>query len=96
LTEPFSLDHISEHFFISKHHLNKLFRLATGTTIYDYLLYKRVIYAQQLLIDGLNASEAALEAGFKDYSSFYRAYTKFLGHSPAKDREASFLLPEYR
>lgn len=96
LTEPFSLDKISEHFFISKHHLNKMFRKATGTTLYDYVLYKRVIFAQQLLIEGRNATEASCEAGFKDYSSFYRAYTKFLDHSPVKDREAPFLLPEYR
>ncbi|WP_069998712.1 helix-turn-helix transcriptional regulator [Cellulosilyticum sp. I15G10I2] len=95
LTEPFSLDQIAEHFFISKHHLNKVFRKVTGTTIYDYLLYKRVIFAQQLLIDGKNAGEAALESGFKDYSSFYRAYTKFIGHAPTKDRTAPFLLPEY-
>ncbi|PXV86267.1 AraC-like DNA-binding protein [Lachnotalea glycerini] len=96
LTEPFHLDDISKHFFVSKHHLNKVFRQATGTTIYDYLLYKRIIYAQQLLIDGANATQAALNAGFKDYSSFYRAYTKFLGHSPVKDREALQLLPDYR
>ncbi|BCJ93942.1 AraC family transcriptional regulator [Anaerocolumna cellulosilytica] len=92
LTEPFRLDAIAERFFISKHHLNKVFKKATGTTVYDYLLYKRIIYAQQLIINGSNAGEAALEAGFLDYSSFYRAYTKFLGHSPAKGL-ASFHTP---
>lgn len=92
LAEPFSLDRISELFFISKHHLNKIFKKATGTTVYDYLLYKRIIYAQQLLINGQNASETALKSGFKDYSSFYRAYTKFLGHSPIKGREALYTL----
>jgi AraC-like DNA-binding protein len=96
LTESFRLDDIAEHFFNSKHHLNKVFRKATGTTIYDYLLYKRVIFAQQLLANGANATEVAIKAGFKDYSSFYRAYTKFLGHSPIKDREALLLPPDYR
>ncbi len=96
LTEPISLDQISEIFFISKHHLNKVFRKATGTTVGDYLLYKRIIYAQQLLINGYNAGQAASEAGFGDYSSFYRAYSKFLGHSPLKDRGALFSLPDGR
>ena len=96
LTESFCLDDISEHFFISKHHLNKVFRKATGTTVYDYLLYKRVIFAQQLLSEGINATEAALKTGFGDYSSFYRAYTKFLGHSPVKDREELLLPIDYR
>ncbi len=91
LTEPFSLDKISEQFFISKHHLNKVFRKATGTTVYDYLLYKRIIYARHLLLNRHNASEAASRAGFHDYSSFYRLYTKFLGHSPVKGRGEQFI-----
>ncbi|MDO4294464.1 MAG: AraC family transcriptional regulator [Eubacteriales bacterium] len=86
--EPVTLDQLSERFFISKHHLNKVFRRATGTTVFDYLLHKRVILAQQLLADGHSAQEAALQAGFGDYSSFYRAYRRILGHSPLQDRGA--------
>ncbi|WMJ87509.1 AraC family transcriptional regulator [Anaerocolumna sp. MB42-C2] len=86
LTDSITLDQISEDFYISKHHLNKVFRKATGTTVGDYLLHKRIIYAQQLLINGHTASEAANESGFGDYSSFYRAYTKIIGHSPLQDR----------
>lgn len=94
LTEPFHLDQISEMFFISKHHLNKVFRKATGTTVGDYLLYKRIIYAQQLLINGYPAIQAAIEAGFGDYSSFYRAYKKVTGHSPLRDRGTPIMLPD--
>lgn len=86
LSEPISLDMLSECFFISKYHLNKIFKRATGTTVFNYLLHKRVIAAQQLLIDGCSAQEAALASGFQDYSSFYRSYTRILGHSPIKDR----------
>lgn len=86
LTDPISLDQISEEFFISKHHLNKVFRKATGTTVWDYLLHKRIIYSQQLLINGHSAAETAAASGFGDYSAFYRAYTRIIGHSPLKDR----------
>lgn len=86
LGDEITLDEISERFFISKHHLNKVFKKATGTTVFDYLLHKRVIAAQQLLINGSSAQDAALASGFKDYSSFYRSYTRILGHSPLKDR----------
>lgn len=86
LQEPFSLDKLAQRFFISKHHLNKVFRKATGTTVFDYLLHKRVTLAQQLLIGGHSAQEAALLSGFGDYSSFYRSYTRILGHSPLQDR----------
>lgn len=84
--EPVTLDQLCERFYISKHHLNKVFRRATGTTVFDYLLHKRVILAQELLINGLSAQEAAVRTGFGDYSSFYRSYCRILGHSPLKDR----------
>ena len=86
LKETITLDQLSERFFLSKHHMNKVFRKATGTTVFDYLLHKRVTLAQQLLIEGSSAQQAAAEAGFGDYSSLYRAYTKILGHSPLQDR----------
>ncbi len=84
--EPVSLDQLCERFYISKHHLNKVFRRATGTTVFDYLIHKRVILAQELLAGGASAQEAALRAGFGDYSAFYRSYRRILGHSPLKDR----------
>lgn len=86
LTENITLDQLSERFFISKYYLNRAFRKVTGTTVCDYLIYKRVIFSQQLLINGSSAAEAALKSGFHDYSTFYRAYRKHLGHSPVQDR----------
>ncbi len=91
LTEVITLDQLSEHFNISKHYMNRAFRKAAGTTVFDYLIYKRVIYAQQLMINGYTATEAALQSGFRDYSVFYRAYRKHLGHSPVNDRSFTHL-----
>ena len=88
LQEEITLDQLSDHFYISKHHLNKVFRKATGTTVIDYLLRKRVATAQQLLVSGASAQEASLKSGFSDYSAFYRAYTRILGHSPREDKGA--------
>lgn len=86
---PVSLDFLSKKFYISKHHLNKVFRKATGTTVGKYINYKRVTQAQQLINKGYSASRAAMESGFGDYSSFYRAYTKLLGHVPSNDKTLS-------
>ena len=87
-TEPVTLDSLAERFFISKHHLNRSFRKATGTTVRDYLISKRVTYVQQLLINGVPATQAAALAGFGDYTAFYRAYVKRFGHAPSQDRSA--------
>ncbi len=86
ICSPISLDFLSKKFYISKHHLNKVFRKATGTTVGKYISYKRITQAQQLINKGYSASRAAMESGFGDYSSFYRAYTKLLGHVPSDDK----------
>ncbi len=88
-TEPITLDDLAERFFISKNHLNRSFRKATGTTVRDYLINKRVNYVQQLLINGIPATQAATLAGFGDYTAFYRAYVKRFGHAPSQDRNPS-------
>ena len=97
-TESITLDDLAERFFISKHHLNRSFRKATGTTVRDYLISKRVTYVQQLLIIGIPATQAATLAGFGDYTAFYRAYVKRFGHAPSHDRSptrtTSFRLEE--
>lgn len=85
-TEPITLDSLTELFFVSKDHLNRSFRKVTGTTVRDYLISKRVTYVQQLLINGIPAAQAAILAGFGDYTSFYRAYVKRTGHAPSRDR----------
>lgn len=85
-TQPISLDMLAERFFVSKSHLNQMFRKMTGTTVMDYVTHKRVNYVQQLLSGGISAAQAAQAAGFGDYTSFYRAYTKIFGHSPSADK----------
>ncbi|ACT04461.1 AraC family transcriptional regulator [Paenibacillus sp. JDR-2] len=83
ITETVTLDELSATFFISKHHLNKIFRKATGTTVGNYLIHKRVVMAQNLIQQGHTASSAAADAGFRDYSAFFRAYKKVLGRAPS-------------
>lgn len=85
-SEPITLDSISAHFFISKHHLNKVFRKATGTTVGEYIIYKRVYYAKSLIQSGMRVGEAAMRSGFSDYSAFYRAYTKRIGNPPKENK----------
>lgn len=86
LAEPLSLDQISSHFFISKNYLNKLFKQYLGTTINEYIRYKRVAIARQYMIqDGDSAMTAALRVGFSDYSSFFRTYKKYIKSSPRDD-----------
>lgn len=85
LTRKLSLDILTEHFFISKSKLNTLFHKRMNCTVMEYITRRRLNYAQQLLINGFSATQASSASGFGDYTSFYRAYSKHMGHSPASD-----------
>ncbi|MDD2362638.1 MAG: AraC family transcriptional regulator [Oscillospiraceae bacterium] len=80
-----SLDMLSKHFLISKCQLNRIFKQATGSTIWDYVLIKRMMAARQMLIAGKPAYEACQACGFRDYSAFYRLYKKRFHVTPQKD-----------
>jgi len=82
IAEEISLDELSARFYVSKHHLNKMFRKATGTTVGNYVIHKRVALARQLMMQGESAGAASLSAGFGHYSSFFRAYRNIYGHAP--------------
>lgn len=66
ITAPVVLDELASRFFISKHHLNKIFRKATGTTVGNYVIRKRVALARQLMMRGQSAISASANAGFQD------------------------------
>lgn len=83
LGEDITLDSLSERFFLSKNHLNHLFKQATGTTVKNYLIHKRVAAAHELILQGYPAAGAAELCGFRDYSAFFKSYKKILGVSPA-------------
>lgn len=85
LTQDISLQEIADHFKLSKDYFNRLFHKNTGMSIMQYIKYNRILYARQLLSDGIVASEAAERSGFHDYSSFYRAYRAITGRTPSDD-----------
>ena len=77
-----SLQELSERFFISRAQLCRRFQKATGISIGRYITVKRLNAARQLLLQGRKASDACAMCGFKDYTTFYRAYVRYFGHSP--------------
>jgi AraC-like DNA-binding protein len=77
-----SLDQLAEVFGISKYALLHEFKDYTGMPIYQYILARRVILAQQLLRQGAKPHEACEQSGFTNYPGFYRAFKARTGKSP--------------
>lgn len=84
LTRPLTLDEICEKYYISKSQLQRLFKKATGTTLWRYVTIKRLAMARQLLEQGEQPTHIYTRCGFADYSTFYRAYVKAYGAAPTE------------
>ncbi len=82
LSEPISLDELSQTVFLSKYYLERVFRRETGVSIYQMLLQKRMILARNLMRDGLSLTQVAQKCGFSEYSGFYKAFKNEYGISP--------------
>lgn len=86
LCEDISLHDIADHFFISKPHLNRIFQTATGMTVWNYVISKRLLLARSRIQNGQLISYVCQDCGFHDYSSFFKLYKKKFGISPKEDK----------
>lgn len=85
LFEELSVRSLSDKFYVSVSQLNRLFKKATGFSIWEYIVNKRLAAARNLIKENTPATRACAECGFNDYSSFYRLYLKKFGVSPKED-----------
>ncbi|MBS5957689.1 MAG: helix-turn-helix domain-containing protein [Clostridiales bacterium] len=91
LIDDMTVDSIAESCFISRYHLMHLFKEETGYTLFDYIAEKRLLLARDLLKTGVSVTEACFNSGFKNYSTFSRAYKKQFHASPSETiKEQSF------
>lgn len=81
-SEDLYIDRLAEEFYISKYHMMRKFRLETGMTVHAYLSRCRLLEAQNLIRQGMHATQACYRCGFRSYSSFTRAYAKQFGATP--------------
>ncbi len=82
LTDNLSLDKICKHLYVTKTYLCHIFKKRTGVSIIQYINNKRVMLADEMISNGMPSTKACVESGFKNYSNFYKSYTKIMGHSP--------------
>ena len=85
--ETIHLQDICDHFNLSQSALSHEFTRYTNRGVYDYILFRRIVWARQMILSGAPLGEIAERSGFSDYSNFLRIFTKLMGMSPREYRE---------
>lgn len=81
-TQNITLDMLCEHFYTNRQSITKLFKEYTTLTIHHYINLMRITKAKQLILEGTIPSKLHLMCGFRDYSTFYRAFKRIEGITP--------------
>ena len=80
--ENITLESLAAEFFVSKYHLSHEFSHRVGTSIYRYVIFRRLLQARELMSAGHPPGEVYQSCGFGDYANFYRAFKGEYGISP--------------
>ena len=84
LSEKLTYEHLQDKFLVSRYQLTEIFRRNTGMTLTEYILQKRLMKVISLVRDGIGIERAAFQAGFRNYSHFYKEFVKHKNISPQK------------
>ena len=92
-TQPIRIENLARSFGVSVSWLSHEFVRFTNRSVYDYVLYRRVMLARQQMLGTASLNDIAYQCGFNDYSNFLRSFGKIVGMSPSQYRKQ---LKQYR
>ncbi|MBO4863949.1 MAG: helix-turn-helix transcriptional regulator [Eubacterium sp.] len=82
--EDISTEQAANYTGFSKYHFLRLFKLQTGYTFHDYLTFKRISKAEELLATDMPITDIAFQTGFNTLPSFCRTFKKYKEYSPSE------------
>jgi|SRR5687768_16102118 AraC-like DNA-binding protein len=87
-TFNYTLQELCKLYKMSDHKLRYGFEALNGETIIEYQMKKRLHHITELLkSEDVSLSEAVYDAGFQDYSTFYRSFRKTYNMPPNQWRK---------
>lgn len=86
LSKDLNIKVLAETFHVSPSSITHQFKKEFGISIHKYVMQKRLIIAKRMVNEGKQLSKVYSDIGFSDYSSLYKAYVKYFGVSPSKDK----------
>lgn len=86
-TEDISISQIAQYFNINTSYLSHLFKSCVGSSLWDYVIFLRIHYINQHISENISLENLCQQAGFQNYSNFYRIYKKRTGLTPLQFRQ---------
>ena len=80
--ENITLERLASEFYVSKSYLSHEFQRRVGTSVYQYVIFRRLMQARELMSEGQSPGSVYQVCGFGDYANFYRAFKAEYGISP--------------
>lgn len=88
LKSAINMDDISNHVFISKYHLQRLFKHATGMNLFSYVRARKLTSSlHELQHSAMSVLQIALEYGYDYEHTYARAFKSLFGVSPKQFRD---------
>ena len=84
LSEPVTLDELSEYAGLDKFHLCRAFRAQVGMPPHAYLTQLRILHAKELLAGGARPKDIAPQVGLYDQSQLNRHFRRIVGMTPGQ------------
>ena len=89
--EAIDLEAVSKRAFLSKFHFHRLFTQIYRRTPHQYLTWKRINKAKDLLSENKPVTEVCNEIGFESIGSFSVLFKKEIGFAPTYYRNMAWL-----
>lgn len=86
LQNKLSLEEVAGHFYVSQSTISQVFRNKMGISFHRCVTQLRLIEAKERIAQGFPLESVGEQVGFKDYSTFYRAFRQEFGISPRQYR----------
>ena len=87
LSEELSCKKVAEYVYLSESRFSHLFKKHVGVSLWNYVIYKRLNYFNDLICQDYSINEACLMSGFQNYSNFFRLYKKHMNITPSEFKQ---------
>lgn len=82
ITEEISLQDLEKKFYVSKFHISREFKKATGLTLHSYIVKAKLDLCKKLIEEGKPIVDVSHICGLGSYNNLFRAFKKEFGITP--------------